>query len=443
MKSKFILITVLIFTFLFASCSFNPKTNDIESTQEQTTDDNPNDHITEPTEPDETSEIQEPMYQKYILDEEILISAGLPIVSVTTENNTKIESKENWIPATMKITNATDESWNFDEIDISIRGRGNSTWGQAKKPFAIKLSKKQKICGMPKHKRWVLIANYLDNSFMKNATAFYLSKKLGMNYTVRGEYVNLVLNGNYVGLYWLGEAIKVDENRVNIDEENDFLVEMDIYYDETWKFKSEIKNLPYMIKNDEFMTEEKLSTLKDRISEMEDVLYSENFPYKNENNVEIDTSFSDYIDLTSFAQFYLVNEIMYNGELGHPKSCYFTFESDTGILSAGPVWDFDWAACSSAQTLLVKNTIYYDSLFKIPSFNEKITELTSLIDEDDISSEIESIRTQIRKSVELDGNRWGTENRNPLGEKRSNFDEYVDYLKDCTISRINFVKNEF
>ena len=158
---------------------------------------------------------------------------------------------------------------------------------------------------MPKHKRWVLIANYLDNSFMKNTTAFCLSKMLGMDYTVRGEYVNLVLNGNYVGFYWLGEAIKTDENRVNIDEENDFLVEMDVYYDETRKFKSKKKNLPYMIKNDDFMKEEKLSTLKDRISEMKYILYFENFPYKDENILEINFTYSDYTDLTSFAQFYL------------------------------------------------------------------------------------------------------------------------------------------
>lgn len=82
--------------------------------------------------------------------------------------------------------------------------------------------------------------------------------------------------------------------------------------DETRKFKSKKKNLSYMIKNDDFMTEEKLSTLKDRISKMEYILYSENFPYKDENILEINFTYSDYTDLTSFAQFYLMNEIMYN-----------------------------------------------------------------------------------------------------------------------------------
>lgn len=97
---------------------------------------------------------------------------------------------------------------------------------------------------MPKHKRWVLIANYLDNSFMRNSLAFYISEQLEMDYTVHGEFVDLVLNGSYQGLYWLGESIKVNKNRVNItdgtdklseDEDYDYLLELDVYYDETWQ----------------------------------------------------------------------------------------------------------------------------------------------------------------------------------------------------------------
>ena len=179
------------------------------------------------------------MYEEYKVDEVVLKSANLPIVYVQTENNVKILDKDNWINATFTITNK--DEWNMDETEITIKGRGNSTWSQPKRPYAIKFSKKQSVCGMPKGKRWVLIANYLDNSFMKNYMAFYMARKIGMDYTVRGEFVNLVLNGNYVGLYWLGEAIKVDKNRVNIDEENEYLIEMDISYDETWKFHSTYK----------------------------------------------------------------------------------------------------------------------------------------------------------------------------------------------------------
>lgn len=85
----------VILVFLHASCSLNPETDEQESTSEQTFENNPTAPIEEPAE-------TEPMYKTYILDDETLVSAELPIVSVTTEKNKKIESKENWIPATMK-----------------------------------------------------------------------------------------------------------------------------------------------------------------------------------------------------------------------------------------------------------------------------------------------------------------------------------------------------
>jgi len=73
-------------------------------------------------------------------------------------------------------------------ILTSIRGRGNFTWSQKKKPYALKLDKKLPLFGMPKHKRWVLIANYLDNSFIRNEMGFYLSEQIGMEWTVHGKF---------------------------------------------------------------------------------------------------------------------------------------------------------------------------------------------------------------------------------------------------------------
>lgn len=367
------------------------------------------------------------MYRNYKVSENILVSANLPIVYVQTEDNTKILDKENWINATFSISNK--DEWSMDETEITIKGRGNTTWNQPKRPYAIKFSKKQSVCGMPKGKRWVLIANYMDNSFMKNYMAFYMAEKIGMEYTVRGEFVNLVLNGNYVGLYWLGEAIKVDKNRVNIDEENEYLIEMDNWYDETWKFHSAYKKLPYMVKNDDFMTDEKLEYLKNHVAEMESVLY-------NESSTLADIE--KYVDLNSFAQFYVVNEIMSNHELKNPKSCYFTLKSDE-ILRASTVWDFDWAGYNSSHNFL-NNTIYYDTLFKYPTFRNKVNLYTSMLSSADFVKEINSLKEYINPSVKLDKDRWGKRN-NPVGEKRNNFDEYVEYFKDCITDRLDYMKH--
>ncbi len=412
---KSIIFLFILFSFFFSSCTFNTKN------------------------PDEDTSFA--MYEKFIVSDDVLQSTGIPTVSIQTEGNSKILSKEDWTSATVGISNASEEEWNFETTEVSIRGRGNFSWSQPKRSYALKFSKKQSVCGMPKHKRWVLLANYNDNSFMKNVVAFYLSKHLGMDYTVKGEYVNLVLNGNYVGLYWLCEAIKIDKSRVNIDEENDYLIEMDVYYDETWKFHSNYKKLPYMIKNDDNMTDEKLSNIKNHVREMEAVLYNSNFPFTDETKTTYDETYKNFIDLKSFAQFYLVNEIMYNEELNHPKSCYFTLKSETGILKAGPVWDFDWAGYNPSNTLGLKKTIYFDALFKIPQFNEELNTIISKLSTSEISSEISSTQSKIRASVELDGKRWGTKHRNPVGEKRNNFDEYVSYLEDCVITRVEYMKN--
>lgn len=408
------LIYLILGLFLIMSCSFNK--------DEET--DNSND-----------------MYVPFKVERSALEETKLPIVSIQTKDNMKILNKEDWISATFKIENA--EDLNLNEMNISIKGRGNTTWSQSKKPYAIKLSSKEKILGMPKNKRWVLIANYLDNSFIKNEMAFFISRKLGMDYTVRGEYVNLILNGNYVGMYWLGEAIKVDKNRVNINEENDYLLEMDKSYDEAWKFHSSKKNIPYMVKNDDYMTDEKLEFLKSEISKIENILYDKNFPYTDETKKVYDTRYNDFIDLDSFAKFYIVNEIMHNRELNNPKSCYFTFDTEKEYLKASAVWDYDWACETTSTKLLVNNSIYFDSLFKLAEFNNKVNYYLSdsFITEDDVLKQVESLRNKISKGVELDETRWGRDFRNPVGKSQSDFNAYVDHVCDCIISRLNYMKN--
>lgn len=322
---------------------------------------------------------------------------GLPLVKIETPDSAEISSKEEWLKdATLQIEGAGLDSWNISEpIMTSIRGRGNSTWGQPKKPYALKLDKKKSILGMPEHKRWVLIANYLDNSFIRNEMAFYLSEIFELNYTVHGKYVDLILNGEYKGLYWFGEAIKPDANRVNIndgsknisdDEDKDYLIEMDVYYDEPVKFKSSIRNLPYMIKNDDYMVddennltsggESRLERLQAKINDLEILLYPDFAEGMSTNDCSAPAeSFSQIIDIDSWAKFWFVNEIMDNGELGHPKSCYFTFDSENNIFKAGPVWDFDWAALFQPAYCRLKDTLYYNALFKSLEFVSRVKEL--------------------------------------------------------------------
>ena len=388
---------------------------------------------------------------------------GLPTVYVNTPDSVEITSKDVWTEnATITLTGAEDSSWNFDEVKTSIRGRGNTTWNLPKKPYALKLDKKQKIMGMPKHKRWVLIANYLDNSFMRNEMAFYLSETFELDYTVHGKFVDLVMNGEYKGLYWLGEAIKPDENRINIndgsknmsdDEDKDYLIEMDKYYDEPVKFNSSIRNMPYMIKNDDYMINDnnelttggqaRLERLQTKIANLETLLYPDFTTGMDTNKCSApDESYAEIIDIDSWAKFWFVNEIMDNGELGHPKSCYFTFDSTNNFFKAGPVWDFDWAALYQRSSCILKNKIYYNALFKSPSFKERIKVLwREYYIAIDIDSRIESMRNEIYVSQQYDTMVWG-EHKDPSGIVRANFDAYVDFLKETLLKKVIVVNND-
>lgn len=164
--------------------------------------------------------------------------SGLPVVFVETPDRSEIPSKfEDWLSDTrIKVYNP---DWSVDlDMTTGIRGRGNSTWAYPKKPYALKLDSKSKVLGMREHKRWVLLANWMDRTLLRNAVSFRLSEMTALDYTPRGQFVELILNGEHMGNYYLCEHIKVDENRVNIDEldssetDGGYLMELDIYYDE-------------------------------------------------------------------------------------------------------------------------------------------------------------------------------------------------------------------
>lgn len=389
---------------------------------------------------------------------------GLPALYINTPEGVEITSKEVWTEnTTMTLSNVSKSQWNFENVSTNIRGRGNHTWELKKKPYALKLNKKQEIMGMPKHKRWVLIANYLDNSFLKNHLAFYLSQELEMDYTLRGEFVDLIFNGTYRGLYWLGEAIKVDKNRVNINDgdedmsdnqDKDFLIEIDTYFDELVKFRSSIRNLPYMIQNDDYMIDEnnnittggtaRMNRLQTKINELERLLYPDYTSKKNTDQCSApDESYSDIIDVASWAKFWLINEIMQNEELEYPKSCYFTFEStNNDRFKAGPVWDFDWAVLKESNSIDINKTIYFNALFKSPTFLATLEDLwrrySSRIN---IIDATEPMREYLRIAAKIDREKWGIHNDPKQSSSKGDFDNYVDFLQSTVEHKIGVVDN--
>lgn len=152
--------------------------------------------------------------------EEKMYVSKLPVVYIDTKDGAGITDKENYKDASMRIQgNGELNSGSVDLYDgeIEIRGRGNSTWnlGYSKLPYKIKLKKKTNLMGFGNSKHWALLANYMDESLLRNKTSYDLSGKMGMGY-LKSAHVDVILNGRYAGNYQLVGNVRVDKSRVNI-----------------------------------------------------------------------------------------------------------------------------------------------------------------------------------------------------------------------------------
>ena len=308
-----------------------------------------------------------------------VIRSGLPVVVIDTKGQ-PVNSKQTWREGCdIRIFDA-DGAELYASDKLQIKGRGNVSWGYPKKPYALKLDKKASILGMPKHKRWCLLSNWSDKTLMRNHVAFAVSQATDLEWTPRGRYVELFLNGEHLGNYYLCEQIRVDENRVNIEEmtatdiEGDaltggYLIEMDSYFDEVNKFRSTRKDLPYNFKSpdEEVLQQEQFDYMSGFINSLETALYDDE---------EFATgAWETYLDAETWADMFLVQELVGNWEPNHPKS-FYVYKQRLGKLKAGPAWDFDWWTFTPAYMDRLANpkSVYYDRLLTDPSFIRALKE---------------------------------------------------------------------
>lgn len=388
--------------------------------------------------------------QEYVVD---ITYSGLPVMYIKTANNADIPSKhEDWLEGTeIKLYN-TDWEVDYEGTNDNIRGRGNSTWNYAKKPYALKLDSKAKILGMPKHKRWVLLANWMDRTMMRNRIAFAVAMKTDLAWTPHGEFVELFVNGVHKGNYYLCEHIKIDENRVNIDELDDtktdsgYMMELDTYYDEVNKFRSQYYNLPYMFKDPDEVNNTQFDFLQKYVNDMEASL--------KDNTKFAAREYTNYIDMDSFADWWLVHEITGNAEPRHPKSSYM-HKDKGGKFHMGPVWDFDWETFkpNTSDKLILKDTyscLYYARLFQDSQFKAKVKEQWNKHEAGfrDIITFIESEGERLKGSDAMNHEMWPITLDSPgcqglvNGDEGMTFEEAVTRMKNAYSQKLEYMDQQ-
>lgn len=273
----------------------------------------------------------------------ISISGTLPVLYIETEGRSPIVSKEVYLNATYRLDPMGAEDiealgTKAAPLPMQIRGRGHSSWKGAKKPYKIKLDKKTAVMGMPKNKHWALLKP-TENT----VAGLQLGKLMNMAWTPSFRPVEVVLNGDYIGLYFLTETIRIDKNRVNIYEQQDqetnpelikggWLVEVDNYHDEDQITIPECSkwNLTLRYHSPEDLSNAQLQWLTDEFKSINAAVYSSD---------KTSTEWEKYIDVESMARFFILQEVMDNPDGFHGSFYLHKDLTDNAKWIAGPIWD--------------------------------------------------------------------------------------------------------
>lgn len=376
-----------------------------------------------------------------------MVATGLPTVVIDTPDASPIVSKDEWMAdAVMTIYNA-DGSLDY-QGPLSVKGRGNSTWKDVKKPYALKLDNKSTVLGMPAHKRWCLLAEYYDQAWIRNDIALWIGNNISnLAWTPRTREVNLILNDKLCGLYLLTEQVKIDENRVNVGEDG-FLIEVDNYAaqpDETDPyFRLDHVNQPIAVKDyDE--TEESLQYIMSFVRQADDVLFGSDY-------LNPESGWRSMLDQDSFIDWYLVKEITKDNDASFYSSCYMSLKRGEK-LKMGPLWDFDvsmgnypdnWGHDSSINNpegFHVNNSEWFQRLFTDPEF---VAAVKSRFEHyynsrQQIYDYIDAAVERTDRSFALDYSIWRSATGDPVSFRKAK----ISFLKGWLDQRFEWLKSEF
>lgn len=340
-------------------------------------------------------------------DPEDRVSAGiiqtdqnLPTLNIYSDANldkTIYQSKDAKVDASAKITGAENEKHNLEESYVELKTRGNTTWGVMKWAYQIKFDSKVNLFDMGKAKKWILLANYYDGTFVRNKVMFDLGKEIGIPYVVESVFVNLYINGEYRGVYQLAEKVELGSSRIDINSDYGVLLEMDAtnrpaeLAKEVY-FQTSTTGKPFVYK--EYNTElAEPETPEEEALAKEVMAYTENFI--NTLEAELYSPDADWkkiesmIDVDSFVRFYFITELSMEVDATYSSS-YFYLDGPGDVLHCGPLWDYDrimgWDTSYDQTTNAdyLKNITdstdefrveWFKMLFRHPEFVERVNEM--------------------------------------------------------------------
>ncbi|MGN0447438.1 MAG: CotH kinase family protein [Acutalibacteraceae bacterium] len=344
----------------------------------------------------------------------VMRSAEIPSVYISTESGSLDyihASKDNKEAGAIKIVENGEVT--VDKELKQIKGRGNATWKDPKKPYNIKFDKKTDLFGMGKAKKWTLLASYRDPALIRNILALGLADEIGLPYTSEIQPVDLYINGDYMGNYLVCESVEIGSERVDINDLEDANEEAnpDIEIEDCsrggtgidgsvgsatepgsmkWvnipnnpenitggylmEFEFPIRYEPeisgfvtnqgqnVVLKSPEYASQAEVEYISSFMCEAEDAIYSE------DGYNSLGKHYSEYFDMDSLVKMYIFQEFVMNLDAG-TSSCFFYKDADSDKIFASPAWDFDYSFVEQLIRFGVDigdpniwwaNSLYYD-----------------------------------------------------------------------------------
>ncbi len=381
-------------------------------------------------------------------------SGTLPVIYITTQNNAEITSTENYINAAFYIDAKSSGYTSFgsasNQTAMKIRGRGQSSWNNYdKKPYRLKLTLGVQLLGMSKSKNYALMA-YADdnNAFLRTTTGYKVSELMNLAYTPNRRAVELVLNGDYKGLYFFTETVRIDKDRVPITKQDDnatdaslisggWLLEIDnaVNTEQVTITEGNGNLARFTYKDPEALSTEQNNYLMSQLNEMDDAIYATD---KNS------TTWQNYIDLDTLARYYIVQEIMDNTEAFYGSTYLYKDRGMTSNWNFGPVWDFGNSLRRSEQKFFYQDSpfapqIWINEIVKFPAFQSKVKELWTefyTTQYPTISTYLDSFIASIKSAAACDVQRWPTYGTsNPVADATA--------WKALLDARVNWLNNQW
>ncbi len=390
---------------------------------------------------------------------------NVPTIYINTENGVPVVSKDDYVNAYVTVRGAENADDNITEVLTEIKGRGNSTWGMAKKPYRLKFDEKIKFLGNEaKEKNWVLLANYADKTLMRNALAFETARNmLEFGFTPSVTFVDVVLNGENLGSYMLTDQVEVKKKRVPVTEQDEtttssdpeitggYLIEVDGFADSEISWFQTTKGMKVTIKypKDDEINSDQSYYIKNYTQQMENALFGTNY-------TDAETGWRKYIDEASMVDWYIACELFGNSDAWWST---YMYKERNDVFKFGPLWDFDIAFNNDDRlgdaTQKLMRTYAHDPRTWIARWwqdagfqanvKARWAEVRKAGVKEFMINYINSTESYLQMSQQNNFQKWNILNKIVYRElaARGSYEAEVDFLRQYVGNRISYLDTQF